>query len=334
MKEDRHQDVKVSVVIPVYNPGKYFEDCIASVLCQTHANIEIVLVDDGSTDGSGTKADEFATKDSRIKVLHQENKGVSAARNFGIESSTGDYICFIDSDDKVSEDYVGYLLDLAIGCKVDISACISNITDSNTYKFSGKVKVIGGEDAAALMLKRQINGGPYNRMISRRFLIANRLCFPQGVTMFEDYVFNFQAFCCAKRVALGDRQTYRYNMVEGSATSEFTEAKCEMAINSFRKISSLASTMSSKLRRAACYGEYMVYVDCLNSIVFTHRENEHRSIFLWLCRKVRLMAIKTMLARVPTKFVLFSIVRCISPYALALMMEKRVARKYPQLKNH
>ena len=96
---------KVSFIIPVYNVEKYLKKCIKSVLDQSYKNIEVLLIDDGSTDGSPKICDDYAKKDSRIKVFHKENEGLSATRNLGVKLSTGKYITFIDSDDTISEDF-------------------------------------------------------------------------------------------------------------------------------------------------------------------------------------------------------------------------------------
>ncbi|MBR5233560.1 MAG: glycosyltransferase family 2 protein [Clostridia bacterium] len=117
----------ISVIIPVYNVEKYIDRSISSVIEQSYKNIEIILVNDGSTDNSGNICDTFAEKDCRIKVIHKSNSGVSAARNSGIETATGDYLCFIDSDDYVSTDYVKHLFETAVKYNTDI-------TTSNQYK--------------------------------------------------------------------------------------------------------------------------------------------------------------------------------------------------------
>ena len=94
---------KISIIVPLYNVEKYLDNAVTHLLNQTYTNLEIILVDDGSTDSSGQMCDEYATKDSRIKVIHKENGGTSSARNLGIEAATGDYIGFLDADDYVSE---------------------------------------------------------------------------------------------------------------------------------------------------------------------------------------------------------------------------------------
>ena len=105
-----HSNAKVSLIVPIYNTAKYFPKCLDSITNQTHQNLEIILIDDGSTDNSGQIADDYAKKDSRIKVIHQKNQGQSAARNQGLKKATGDYIGFIDSDDIVRTYFIEKLL--------------------------------------------------------------------------------------------------------------------------------------------------------------------------------------------------------------------------------
>ena len=96
----------VSVIVPVYNTEKYLPECIESVLFQSYTDFELLLIDDGSTDGSGLICDEYARKDFRIKVVHKSNGGVSSARNEGLDIARGEYVCFVDSDDWVCKDYL------------------------------------------------------------------------------------------------------------------------------------------------------------------------------------------------------------------------------------
>ena len=113
----------VSVIIPVFNTELYLGNCIKSVLSQSFRNLEIILVDDGSTDSSGMLCDYYAVLDKRVKVFHQKNKGLSVARNEGVKMANGKYLCFVDSDDWVSEDYVETLYENAVRFKADVSFC-------------------------------------------------------------------------------------------------------------------------------------------------------------------------------------------------------------------
>ena len=124
------QNSLVSVIIPVYNVEKYFAYCMESVLRQTYRNLEIILVDDGSTDGSGRMCDEYAQLDTRVKVIHKKNEGPSVARNVALEQMRGEYIVFVDSDDYVRLDYVEILLTYAV-------------KDGSDMVFGNYMKIVG-----------------------------------------------------------------------------------------------------------------------------------------------------------------------------------------------
>lgn len=115
-------DNLVSVIVPVYNVKSYLEECFESICCQSYQNIEIILVDDGSTDGSGELCDDLATRDGRAVVLHKDNGGLSDARNAGLRLAKGDWISFIDSDDYVSPVFIEVLLNAALDTGCDIAA--------------------------------------------------------------------------------------------------------------------------------------------------------------------------------------------------------------------
>ncbi|MBQ7792832.1 MAG: glycosyltransferase family 2 protein, partial [Clostridia bacterium] len=113
----------ISIIIPVYNAAHYFERCIKSVLEQTYKNLEIILIDDGSTDGSEKLCDQYKEIDDRIKVVHKKNGGQSSARNLGLTMITGDYVGFVDSDDYIEKDMYEYLYNNMVKYHADISIC-------------------------------------------------------------------------------------------------------------------------------------------------------------------------------------------------------------------
>jgi glycosyltransferase involved in cell wall biosynthesis len=113
----------VSVIVPVYNVMKYLRECIDSILAQTMSSFELLLIDDGSTDGSGSICDEYGKTDDRIRVFHKENGGLSSARNKGLDEAKGEFICFIDSDDTVSTDFLEKLYDALISSNAEMSLC-------------------------------------------------------------------------------------------------------------------------------------------------------------------------------------------------------------------
>ena len=122
----KKQDL-ISIVVPIYNVEKYLEKCINSIIIQTYKNIEIILVNDGSTDSSGKICDIYLKIDKRIKVVHKKNGGLSDARNVGIENAKGKYIAFIDSDDFLDSDFIEILYNLIIEYNADVSCCKCNV---------------------------------------------------------------------------------------------------------------------------------------------------------------------------------------------------------------
>src|SRR5690554_5396493 len=183
---------KVSFIIPVYNSEKYLEKCIRSVLNQNFDDFELILVNDGSKDGSGLLCDAYAQKDFRIKVLHQQNQGVSAARNTGIKYATGEWCCFVDSDDWIEPDY--------------LCAFFSNLPDKNTLivqevkkSFGKKIKVTRDyqhktyptNDFCNLLKNNLIlfNGFPFAKLYNLNIIKDNNLYFNTDIKFAEDLIF-------------------------------------------------------------------------------------------------------------------------------------------------
>lgn len=116
-------NIKISVIVPVYRVEKYLDKCVKSIVNQTYENLEIILVDDGSPDNCPAMCDEWAKRDSRIKVIHKENGGLCSARNAGMDIATGDYLGFVDSDDRIEPDMYQLLVENAVSTQADISRC-------------------------------------------------------------------------------------------------------------------------------------------------------------------------------------------------------------------
>lgn len=133
----------ISVIIPVYNVENYLKKCLESIINQTYKNLEIILINDGSTDNSGKICDEYAGKDNRIKVIHKPNGGLSDARNAGLEIAKGEYIGFVDSDDYIAEDMYEFLYNLAVDNDLDVAMCASfDVYENGTVKTPKDFKTI------------------------------------------------------------------------------------------------------------------------------------------------------------------------------------------------
>ena len=138
-----NEKYKVSIIVAVYNVDKYIRRCLDSIKHQTHSNIEVLLIDDGSKDTSGKICDDYAASDSRFKVIHKENGGVSRARQTGLDAATGDYIIHVDPDDYIDNNMIGELLSEAADKKTDIITCdfyLDGIYYKQGYKDEEEVK--------------------------------------------------------------------------------------------------------------------------------------------------------------------------------------------------
>lgn len=212
----------ISVIVPVYNVSEYLEECVRSIVAQTYSNLEIVLVDDGSTDDSGKLADVLAKSDERIVVLHKANGGLSDARNYGLSYSHGAWISFIDSDDYVSPVFIEALYKAVESCNCKIAA----VTGGHPFKDGESCSLIDGieavcsprvlaeEDVQRAMLYQSIFTGAQWRLYSKETLGDNP--FPVGL-YYEDLASTYKFIHAAGSIAILDcRDLYAYRMRDTS----------------------------------------------------------------------------------------------------------------------
>ena len=214
---------KVSVIVPVYNVQDYVLRCLESLKNQKYEEIEIIIVDDGSTDKSGKICDRFVKNEKRARVFHKKNGGLSDARNYGIGKSSGELIAFVDSDDYVREDYIGRMVETLDNDKSDIVICGYN-------KELPKSEVISGFDAVYNCLIRQDNVDivAWNKLYKKELFIENGILFPKG-EKHEDLLTIYKVVSKAKKVSYIDEALYCYEDREGSImNAEKKEEKLHM----------------------------------------------------------------------------------------------------------
>lgn len=200
----------ISVIVPVYKVEPYLRQCLDSLLSQTYENLEIILVDDGSPDNCGVICDEYATKERRIRVIHQENGGVSAARNAGLEAASGAYLGFVDSDDWIEPDMYEHLLLGLLQAQVDISICGHWQENGSGRALRGweRQEALNTEEAVALLLKdEQMRSYLWDKLYRRELFQGVR--FPVGST-FEDVAVQHRLFTRAKKVFCLPETLYHY----------------------------------------------------------------------------------------------------------------------------
>ena len=212
----------VTVIVPVYNTAPYLKECFASISSQTYQRLEIIAVDDGSTDGSAELLDEIAGKDSRIKVVHKENGGVSSARNKGLALAHGEYISFVDSDDTLEPDMYEMLASKAEQYNAAIAHCSYRRlmeTEQRPVGDSGKIFVQTGTEAQMCLLKGELfTGSLCDKLFRRELFESIRLC--EDLRINEDVLAVFQLFQCADTTVFVDVCKYNYRTSSTSSCAK------------------------------------------------------------------------------------------------------------------
>lgn len=215
----------ISVIIPVYNAGKYFNHCIESIVNQTYKNLEIIIVDDGSTDETPKSCDEWAKKDKRIKVIHKKNGGASSARNVGIDNAVGEYIGFVDADDYIDSDMYEVMLSQIIEHNADAARCgiIREADDGKKEDWTTgdcSIKEVNTKD-----LLSDVGEGlgilpvsPCNKLYKAECIGSIR--FDTRFKFAEDTLFNFQVSKNIKKMVYNDVCRYHYILNYNSASNE------------------------------------------------------------------------------------------------------------------
>lgn len=269
----------ISVIVPVYNVERYLNQSVQSVLRQDYHNLEIVLIDDGSTDKSGKICDKLAKQDSRIKVIHKKNGGVSDARNVGIHESKGDYITLLDSDDEIDSDYVSYLYSLIERYKCPMSLC----THREYYEKTQNTAEYGNHEERVLDAKTCLWMMCYHDQVStsawaklyHKDLFTN-IEYPVG-KKFEDIGTTYQLFIKSKKVACGFMPKYTYRIRENSiTTSKYDVSKLdmlEMTDKMARDVLTIYPELSKAVARRRMYARFST----LNQLIGTHRAEKIKS---------------------------------------------------------
>lgn len=213
---------QVSIIVPVYKTEKYLKRCIDSILAQSFTDFELILVDDGSPDQSGAICDAYAVQDSRVKVIHQKNKGVSSARNAGLELSQAKYIMFCDSDDYVDKDWCKVLYESVLE---NPTACVvSNLIRVHEDEMNAQVSSEQREKkyiSYYQMFAYGLSGQPVNKIYNKGILNANQIRFDPHISIAEDVDFNVRYCQCCDKILYIDKPLYYYYDTPNSALNSY-----------------------------------------------------------------------------------------------------------------
>lgn len=218
-----NDEPKISIILPVYNQEEYLSKCLESIIKQTFADFEILLVDDGSLDSSPWLCDSWKEKDCRIRVFHTKNGGVSSARNYGIDQSRGEYIVFIDPDDYVASDYLLHLLEL-LPIEGDGNGFVvqgyEKIYDNSveTEKKVFQSSKYTSANIAVLLKSKELGDmfSPWAKLFKRCFLNRYNLRFESQLKYFEDVLFILNCIYCSEYIIVGKSVDYYYVLRSGT----------------------------------------------------------------------------------------------------------------------
>ena len=261
----------ITIIIPVYNVEKFLAECVDSVICQTYEHLEIILVDDGSTDNSGYMCDEYGRKDKRIKVIHQKNQGLSAARNTGLEVMEGDYVYFLDSDDCIDKNVIEVLYnnliinycDIAIGKLHNFQTDIKSVI-VNQYN-NVNVNVYNTEMCLRnMLLNNSIGHEACGKLFSTQLWSNHR--FPVG-KIYEDYATIYFVVANAKRIAVCSEAIYFYRMRIGSIMNSEIKENNFMLLDISDDVTSRLIAMNYNIEKAAIRLNVVTYLKFLYRIL-------------------------------------------------------------------
>ncbi|MGN0301582.1 MAG: glycosyltransferase [Anaerotardibacter sp.] len=314
----------LSIIIPVYNAEKYLQSCVDSLIASTYKNIEIILIDDGSRDSSGTICDSFAKKDSRVRVIHKSNGGCASARNEGIEASKGTIITFVDADDIVDPDIYEILISNLNQTNSCISACgilfehdLDNIQTvkhdctPETLVYATQSEIF----ESATREKDSIEGYVWNKVYRREVVGKHR--FRSDVAIIDDAIWSWETLKDAKRVCYCSLPLYHYVMIPTSIVHSSNIEKRLTALKGKNEIVQDAKKISK-----ACYeGQCIQYIQHCESclIELLSSANPDKRIYKYI--KKEALKHRTLFSKLPIKGRLLVSVLC-SNYSIGIITMK------------
>lgn len=287
----------ISVIVPVYNVEKYIARCVESIACQTYPNLEIILVDDGSPDGSGKICDDFAERDDRIKVIHKRNGGLSSARNAGIDASNGQLIAFVDGDDYVAPEMYETLYGILTENNADMSICDCEFVEENGKTIEDKSPEIKSEVLDKAQALERLNPllYPYwkyvtawNKLYKKE--LFDEIRYPDGKIHEDEFIIHHIIDRC-DCVAVTDKPLYKYVQRGGSIMSDKPGDKHVDAVYAFLDRAEYFSAAGNKaMKKAVLIQAYGVLVSMLSrDMGAKHNEYFRKAVKLTLGKLLSIM---------------------------------------------
>lgn len=326
----------VSVIVAIYNVEAFLPKCIDSIISQHYQNLEILLVDDGSTDKSASIIDYYQKQDSRVKAIHEPNAGPAKCRNTGIENATGDFIVFVDGDDYLEPDYVDYMLGIQQQTNTDMVASRNCFfTGDSKQVIDDDIVVMSPDEATAEFFYPRIRLGAWNKMYRRSFLIENNLHFIEEFRAGEGLQFITAAATISNGVGMGCRKVYHYRINNaGSATSKpDVERQGIGALNTVQYITEHLPIHSQRVRNALNWHRWNTYGYCLRNIVAANEQKKFHCLYRTCIAQRRLGLPVVLRANVSLKSKVMAFAIFISPTAFARLEQTKIQNHLKTLRD-
>ncbi|AHM57188.1 putative glycosyltransferase EpsJ [Peptoclostridium acidaminophilum DSM 3953] len=277
-------DPLISVIIPVYNAEGYIRKCLDSVIGQSYENLEIIVIDDGSTDESGNICDEYGKKDARIRVLHKGNGGVSTARNLGLKMATGKYVGFVDSDDWIEKDMYSFLVSMAEANDADVAACGYYINDDSPPMQDNECATQSMSQEAAIQTsflnvsRFCFYGALWNKLFRSDIFKGNGIEFDESISVGEDMLFLSQCIMGSGKIVYSPIPKYHYACNEMGVTSKpFYSQKVSM-LKALDKIESIVTPKYPQLAPVVHQRSIQTSCNYLRQAMYNKSFNDYEAI--------------------------------------------------------
>ncbi len=302
----------VSIIIPAYNVAPYIEKCVKSICNQSYSNIEVIVINDGSTDDTDCVVRKISEIDNRIRYFSRDNAGVSATRNFGIEQSKGEYLIFVDGDDFLSTVFVENMIGLLERLKADF--CFSTdcyISDKESQNSCIIEKSITSEEATAMLLSPRVEVGCWNKMFKKSLLDKHNIRFDTSLYYGEGLRFITMVSQLANTVAITNRKMYYYRQDNNkSATKHFDVGKI---YNGFHTLNLIEETLIKKDSQVLSMLELHKCLFCLGAvtkILVANAKNDYELVYAKNLSYVRKHALRCVLDKSLTNVERIKLLMC------------------------
>ncbi|HEM8303428.1 glycosyltransferase family 2 protein [Providencia stuartii] len=264
--EYKSLDILVSIIVPAYNVEKYITKCLASIFEQTYKNIEVIIINDGSTDNTYKIVNSCIKNEKRARVLNTPNSGVSSARNRGIKESIGEYIVFVDGDDYLANDFVSYMLELITNSDADFcfsKNCYTRKIEQQVKK--EKIEILNTEEAISLLLSPNVVVGCWNKIYKRSLIESKKIFFSEDLFYGEGLTFIINIAQSCQRICVGNKKVYYYR--KNNETSATTKFEIEKVYNGEKALINIREHLPKKSKMINTMFNYHLCLYRLGALV-------------------------------------------------------------------